>query len=116
MNFGLTYILARLFFRIGDFFHHWYVDASRYIFHYFISFLENVDQGLAFRVTLRHLGEPLYGDYSFIGRIIGFIFRSIRLFFGLIIYILLGIIFLLFYLAWILLPATLLALAIKPIY
>ncbi len=116
MNFALTYIFGRFFFRVGDFFHHWYADGSRRLFHYFISFLENIDQGLAFRVTLKHISEPLYGDYSFIGRIIGFVFRSIRLIIGFFVYLFLGLLFLGVYLIWIFLPATLLALAIKPIY
>lgn len=115
MNFSLVYIFGRLFFRIRDFFHHWYVDATRYFFHGFISFLENLDRTLAFRMTLRHIFEPLYKDYSIIGRIIGPIFRFGRVFVGLVVYVVVGAVFLIFYLSWLLLPVAALTFAVKPI-
>jgi len=115
MDFSLTYIFYRLFFRIKDFFHHWYADGSRVIFHRFILVLERVDGVLAFRVTLKHIFEPLYGDYTVIGRIIGFIFRFLRLVVGLLLYCILGGIFLMFYLIWLMLPLVILALAVKPV-
>ncbi|MDO8504767.1 MAG: hypothetical protein Q7S36_02845 [Candidatus Liptonbacteria bacterium] len=114
MNFAPAYILKRFFFRISDFFHHWYVDATRFIFHYFISTLERMDQSLAFRMTLKHFFEPLYKDYTVIGRIVGLVFRSIRLGLGLVSYAVFGAIFLGFYLAWLLAPVAILAFAAKP--
>lgn len=115
MNFSLVYIFGRLFFRIKDFFHHWYVDASRYFFHRFISFLENLDQTLAFQMTLRHMFEPLYKDYSIMGRILGPIFRFGRVLVGFVVYAIVGVLFLTFYLAWLLLPVAALVSAVKPI-
>ncbi|TSC59908.1 MAG: Uncharacterized protein LiPW15_576 [Parcubacteria group bacterium LiPW_15] len=115
MDFSLTYIFYRLYFRAKDFFHHWYVDGSRSIFHRFILVLERADGFLAFRVTLRHIFEPLYKDYTVIGRTIGFIFRSLRLFVGLVVYCVLGGMFLIIYFFWLMLPISILALAIKPI-
>lgn len=112
--FSLTYIINRFFFRIGGFFHHWYVDGSRSLFHNFVLILEKMDETLAFRVTLKHIFEPLYGDYTVIGRTVGFIFRSLRLFIGLIAYCVFGGVFLIFYFLWIILPLAILALAIKP--
>jgi hypothetical protein len=114
MNFSLVYIFSRLFFRIKDFFHHWYVDATRYFFHGFISFLENLDRTLAFRMTLRHLFEPLYKDYTIMGRILGPIFRFGRALVGFVVYVFVGAIFLTVYLLWLLLPVAALALAVKP--
>jgi hypothetical protein len=114
MNFSVVYILSRFLFRIKDFFHHWYVDGSRYFFHGFISFLENLDRTLAFRMTLRHLFEPLYKDYTVMGRILGPIFRFGRVLVGLVVYVFAGAVFLSIYLFWLILPAVALALAIKP--
>jgi len=114
MNFSLVYIFGRLLFRIRDFFHHWYVDATKYFFHGFISFLENLDRTLAFRMTLRHIFEPLYKDYTIMGRILGPIFRFGRVLIGLVVYAVVGAIFLIFYLAWLLLPIAALTFAVKP--
>ena len=115
MNFSLVYILSRFFFRIKDFFHHWYVDGSKYFFHGFISFLENLDRTLAFRMTLRHFFEPLNKDYTIMGRILGPIFRFGRAAVGLVVYACAGAVFLCVYLLWLIVPVALLALAIKPI-
>ncbi len=115
MNFSLVYIFGRLFFRTKDFFHHWYVDASKHFFHSFISSLENLDRTLAFRMTLRHIWEPLYKDYTIMGRILGPIFRFGRVLVGFVVYAAVGIAFLIFYLAWLLLPVAALTFAVKPI-
>lgn len=114
MNFAPVYILSRLFFRAKDFFHHWYVDASRLFFHRFISYLENLDRTLAFRMTLKHLFEPLYKDYTIMGRILGPIFRFGRVLVGFVAYVFVGAIFLIFYLVWLLLPVALLAAIFNP--
>ena len=103
-----------LFSAIIEFFHHWYVDGSRLIFHRFIMILEQTDGVLAFRVTLKHIFEPLYGDYTVIGRTVGFVFRFLRLLVGLLIYCVFAGMFLTFYLVWLMLPLAILALAIKP--
>lgn len=104
MNFALVYLANRLFFRLSDFFHHWYIDGSRAIAHGSVSFLERVDRVIAFRITLRYFFQPLYKDFTFIGRILGVIFRSIRLAIGLVLYMFLGVILAGAYLLWILLP------------
>jgi hypothetical protein len=111
---SLVYVFYRLFFRIKDFFHHWYADGTRAIFHRLVLILEKMDATLAFRVTLKHIFEPLYKDYTVIGRAIGFVFRFFRLAIGLAVYFIFGILFLLFYVFWLLLPPAILALAINP--
>lgn len=111
MDFAPAYILKRLLFRVKDFFHHYYVDGTRFLFYEFINFLERIDRSVAFRITFKNFFVPLYRDYSIIGRILGILFRSIRLLGGGVIYIFLGIIFLLLILFWFLLPIILVALA-----
>ena len=59
---------------------------------------------IAFRVTLRYFSEPLYKDYSFVGRIFGVVFRTIRLGLGALVYAALGLCFGAVYLLWITLP------------
>ncbi|OGY98781.1 MAG: hypothetical protein A2855_00670 [Candidatus Liptonbacteria bacterium RIFCSPHIGHO2_01_FULL_57_28] len=108
MSFAPLYLLNRLFFRISDFFHHWYIDGSRAILHRCTSVFESLDQTFALRITLRYFWKPLYGDYSIVGRIFGVIFRSGRILIGSVIYLALGAIMLAFYLLWLILPFAIL--------
>ena len=107
MNFALVYIFERFFYRIGDFFHVWYVHASRNMAHFFISCFEWLDQTFAVKITLRHFFEPLYKDYSILGRLLGVIFRTIRVLIGFFVYLLFAALFLLIYLIWLLIPPVL---------
>ena len=86
MHFALVYLAHRALFRVGSFFSHWYIDASLALLHGALSFLEEADQRIALRVTLRHFFEPLYQDYSIVGRILGVIFRFFRVLAGTLLY------------------------------
>jgi len=113
MGFAPAYLVQRFFFRLGDFFHHWYVDGSRVIGHRFVTALEAADRSLAIRVTLRYFFMPLYRDYTVIGRILGVIFRTGRILIGLVVYAIIVSLFLLFYLAWLAVPAVIIFYALK---
>lgn len=113
MSFAPLYLLNRLFFRISDFFHHWYLDGSRAILHRFVSAFESLDQTFALRVTLRYFWKPLYGDYTIVGHIFGFFFRSGRILIAVFIYILLGLIAVALYIAWLVLPFAILFLSYR---
>lgn len=84
------------------------MHGSRKIAHYFISTLEEMDRSLAVKVTLKHFFEPLYKDYTIIGRILGVFFRSGRVLIGGVIYILFSVVALAIYLAWLLIPIVVL--------
>ncbi len=109
MDFALIYLPWQALYRVGQFFHHWYRDGSRYFVNHFISVLENLDHTFAVRVTLEHFFEPLYKDYSVIGRILGIVFRTVRILIGAAVYVLCAFIFLVFYIAWLALPPGLIA-------
>ncbi|MDP3947111.1 MAG: hypothetical protein Q8Q41_00250 [bacterium] len=104
MNFALVYIGWRTLHRFAEFFRHWYVVSFYLIGRYLISFLERLDRTLAFRITLKYLFQPLYQDYTVIGYILGFIFRSFRLVVGGAIYAVVILVALGLYLAWLLIP------------
>jgi len=108
MDFALFYVVQRFFYRMFDFFHHWYVDGSRVIGHEFINTLESADETLALRITLRHFFEPLYKDYSVIGRILGVVFRTGRVIIGVFVYLFISVLFAAAYLVWIAIPALIL--------
>lgn len=101
---ALTFLVHRIFFRITDFFHHWYMDGSRSFFHGFLSLLSALDRIFAVRVTARFFFSPLYGDYTLIGRVLGIIFRVLRILLGSAVYVLATAAFALIYLLWFSLP------------
>jgi hypothetical protein len=98
--FAPIYIIQNFFRRIFDFLIHWYRDGLRKILRVFIGTLEKLDESLAIRVTVVHFFEPLYKDYSLIGRILGIIFRSARIVVGAIVYFFVGLFFLLVATLW----------------
>lgn len=107
MNFSLTYLAGRFVYHIYSFFHHWYIDASKVFFHKLVSFLEQLDQTIALRVTLKYFFQPLFKDYTFIGRILGVIFRTGRALFGAIVYFLIIFVFMTVYISWLMMPIIL---------
>lgn len=67
-----------------------------------LDILSDIDRKLAWKVTLRHFFEPLYQDYSLIGRMLGFVFRSLRLAGGLFIYAIVFSVAIGLYVVWVL--------------
>ncbi len=108
MNFALVYILDRFLYRLVDFFHNWYVHGSKYLIHRFVSALESVDRTIAIKVTFRYFFQPLYKDYTIVGRILGVVFRSGRLLIGGIIYAVLVLLFVGIFIAWLIFPPAIL--------
>jgi len=103
------YLIQYFFYRIKAFFHHWYVDGFFVFGQQYVSVLAEFDRILAWRVTLKNIFQPLYKDYSVIGYILGFIFRSGRLLIGSFIYLCLFVIGAAICLLWFLLPAYVIA-------
>ncbi|MDO8574332.1 MAG: hypothetical protein Q7R86_01785 [bacterium] len=105
MNFAF-YLVERFFYRVASFLHNWYVHGIRNLTYAFVTFFENIDRSLALKITIRYFFQPLYKDFSFLGRVLGIIFRSFRIVAGLTVYIFFGAVFILVYAVWILaLPA-----------
>ena len=112
-GFSLFYLIRQFFFRIFRFLRHWYVDSFVFIWHKFLGFLERLDRVFAVKITMRHWLEPLYQDKTIVGYILGFIFRTLRVFFGGFFYIFIFLIAIGVYLAWILIPLILIYLFFK---
>jgi len=113
MSFAPLYLVNRFFFRIADFFHHWYIDGSRNILQRCVALFGRMDQTFAVRITLRYFWKPLYGDYTIMGHILGFFFRCGRVLIGGLVYIFSGILMLGAYLAWLALPFLILCMAYR---
>jgi len=112
MNFSLVYLAERFVYRISNFFHHWYVDGSKIFFHKLVSLLEFLDQTIALRVTLRYFFQPLFKDYTGMGRILGFVFRTGRALIGVVVYVFVLIVFMTVYALWLVVPLVTIAYAI----
>jgi|SRR3989338_1170616 len=113
MNSAPVYLISHFFFHIFEFLRHWYLNSFIVIGRWLMNNLEWLDRMLALRVTLRHFFEPLYGDYTIVGRLLGFIFRTIRITLALCMYPVLIAAAIAAYLIWIIIPPFL---AIHVIY
>ncbi len=116
MNFAPVYLVVRFFILIGDFLHHWYIDGSRRLADFFVSSFEKLDQTLAIRITIKYFFQPLYKDFTILGRILGVIFRSGRILIGLVIYLVVAGVFLAVYLAYVLLLPVLITMTLKSLF
>ncbi len=104
MDFAPIYLVRHLFFHIFEFVRHWYIHSFIMIGRWLVNNLEWLDQTLALRVTVRHFFEPLYGDYTIIGRALGVFFRTIRVALALVCYPILIVCVIVAYLLWIAVP------------
>lgn len=100
----LGYLFNRFFYRLGEFLRHWYRDGFFFFFHKLIGFLEYLDRYFALKITLRYLFQPLYQNYTFVGYILGFIFRGVRIAVAGVIYGLVVLAALVLYLLWAAIP------------
>lgn len=82
----------------------WIYLAPKKIFTFLARFTGLVNNKLEFTLNIKLLFVPLFGDYTFVGRIIGFIFRVLQILFGAVIMLLLGLITLVSPAVWWALP------------
>lgn len=104
MNNAFVYLSRRFFYRIAEFLRHWYLKSPKFYANFVLNKLEDIDYHIAWKITLKKLFEPLYGDYSALGYILGFIFRLGRLIIGSFIYALIFLVAISLYLIWLLTP------------
>ncbi len=101
---SFLYLGERFVYRIIEFVRHWYVKSGKLYSNFVLDKLSKIDEALAWKITLRHLFEPLYKDYSLIGYFFGFLFRSIRLLVASAIYLVIFAIAITAYVVWLLIP------------
>lgn len=100
MSFSLIYLLNRFFYRLADFARHWYINSFYIFSHSAISLLRLLDKRFALAINSRLWFKPLYQDYTIIGYILGFLFRTLRIGVAAVLYSLVIIFFLVGYLIW----------------
>lgn len=104
MPLSLLYLLERFLYRILDFFRHWYVHSAKLYANFILDQLSELDRSLAWRITLQHFFQPLYKDYSFTGRVLGVVFRALRLAVGAAVYAGVFVFAVFLFILWALLP------------
>ena len=112
-HFTISYLLHRFLYRIGEFLLHWYVKSFKKYSDAVLEFLRRIDYHLAWKITFQHLFEPLYKDHSVVGYVLGFVFRSGRLFVASCIYGFVFITTLAIYIFWLCIPPLLVYLMFK---
>jgi hypothetical protein len=70
-----SYLISRAGQRPVIFLRRWYVDATEKYWSFVAERAAMIDRIFAVKIMLQTLGQPLYGDYSIIGRILGPMFR-----------------------------------------
>lgn len=99
------FYFVRLFFvRIGDFLRHWYISSFYLLADWTVKFLEWLDRSLALKVTARHWLHPLYQERNVLGYLVGFVVRTIRIVFAVIVYSFVIVFAAVVYLAWAAVP------------
>lgn len=99
-----VYLFERFFFRAFEFIRQWYVGSAVAITHVLFRQLKSLDRFFALKITLLHFFHPLFGDRSILGRVLGIIFRSVRVFLASIVYLVLFLFALGAYLLWVAIP------------
>lgn len=69
-----------------QFFRFWFIDSLSLAVGTFKRSLSILEGTIAVSETIRNLGKPLFQDYTWQGRLIGFFLRLFRIVFGLIAY------------------------------
>lgn len=108
-----SYLVQRAVFRVVEFFRHWYVGGTEAFIRRFTAAVRSVEAIVAVQVTLRFFFQPLFRDYTVVGRIIGPIFRLGRLAIGVVVYAVLFAMFFAAYVVWIAFPALLIVYALR---
>lgn len=113
MSSPFVYLVNRFFYRLKEFLRHWYGSSFYIISHKTINLLERLDRFFALRISVRYWLRPLYQDYTMIGYIMGFLFRSVRILAGSIFYFLIIAAAAAVYLVWAAIPVYIIFRAIN---
>ena len=89
---------------IMNFFCFWYVQSSKDFWNKEISFIRGIERDMGVLINLKLMFQPIFGDYSYMGRVIGPIFRLGRILIGFIIMAVSIAVVVAMYLIWIILP------------
>lgn len=100
----ISYLAGQAVMRPVVFLRRWYGDSSKRFWAKVIEGSAAIDRVFSIKIMFRTITQPLYGDYSIIGRIIGPIFRLSRILLALPVFIAYFAAALALWAAWIAIP------------
>ncbi|MFA7169840.1 MAG: hypothetical protein WC178_03220 [Candidatus Paceibacterota bacterium] len=100
---GLPYRFLK---SLYNFLYFWYIKSSKDFWAREINFIKGVERDVGVLINLRLITQPIFGDYSYIGRIIGPFFRLGRVVFGCIMIALSTLVIFIIYIFWLLSPVV----------
>lgn len=89
---------------IGKFAYEWYFVDSRGFWNGVLGFIKFMDRDFGVVANAYNWTSPLYGDYSYVGRAIGPLFRTFRILIGGLVYIAIILFAIFLYSLWLALP------------
>lgn len=107
MSFAPAYLIYRAAYTAFAFLKHWYIDSFFAMDRTMRIIYARLDRTIALRITLRNLFQPLYQDYTYLGYLLGFLFRSVRLAVGGALYGAIFILSIAIFAVWLAIPAFL---------
>jgi hypothetical protein len=112
----VSHFFENIYWFFFGFLRHWYIDAPKRFFYAFLNFLQDVDRFFAWKITFSHMFQPLYGDFSFLGYIFGFVLRFCRFVVGSIAYFFIFLASLSFFVFWCVIPISLCILGVFQLF
>ena len=94
------YLVETLAVSLFNFLYHWYVAGFFRWLNILIDVFRELDKILAVKINALYWFKPFYQDYTTVGLILSFIFRTIRITGGLVLYLAIFVLFLAGLLAW----------------
>jgi hypothetical protein len=82
----------------------WYLQSLPWALNRYKTTVASFESQIAVQATWKNIGKPLFQDYTFQGKVIGFFFRLFRIVFGGALYACIALAFAVLYLFWLLLP------------
>jgi len=110
----IGYFFLNLYLQIVFFIRRWYLDSFYFWHQIGFNLIRTLDRYFALKITIRHWFKPLYQDYTTLGYILGFIFRTGRIISAGLIYFLFILLISATYLFWIFIPIFLILRIILP--
>lgn len=104
MTGAAIYILKTGYYRLFEFFRHWYVEGARRWYSGFLYIFSRGERTLAVRANIFFLFSPLYQERNIIGFILGFFVRLFRIIGGGLYYLCAAVLFMVTFVLWAALP------------
>lgn len=101
----IWYFVRNLASSILFFFKHWYLDGFFAVVRAVSRTLGSLEKSLALKVNLYFFFEPLYQERNIYGYVIGFLYRSLKLLLGGVLYAVIVLAGVAAYLIWAAIPA-----------